>query len=180
MARRGASEQQSKPEGNVPPVRSDGLQLEENRPFQERWWTIERFAWTGFALVFVLTALGALGGGGVLSDAEQRFEAGALAYPRIARSLGIDDMEVAFEAGAAEHTLTLGDAFAEYFSIQSIRPEPSRTVVTESGHRMHFDFEAGAAGKVVLNLRPSRAGVADFQVAVDGGPPASLTTLILP
>ena len=46
-----------------PNVRSDGLQLDEHRRFQERFWSIERLAWCAFALIVIIALLGGFGSG---------------------------------------------------------------------------------------------------------------------
>lgn len=180
MTRKGSKEQPPESGGNVPSIRADGLQIDEFRPFQETWWTVERIAWCGFALVVIAALLGILGAGGPFSEARQSFGAAAVDYPRVTRWLANDELRVVFGAGGGSRTLTLGTGFAEHFAIDSVQPLPESVVVTEAGHRMAFAFEGGAGGPAVLNIRPSNPGIADYTIAVDDSEPVRLTTIVLP
>lgn len=57
----------------VPPIRPDGLQLDEHRQFQERFWTIERAAWIVFGMIVIAALAGAFGAGGRLPQQRQRW-----------------------------------------------------------------------------------------------------------
>ena len=162
-----------------PTVRPDGLQLDEHRSFQERWWTVERFAWGGFCVLVAMAASGLLGGGGPLANARHDFEGGALEYPRVSRWQANDQMRVVFAADAPMKAVTLGD-LASHFTIETVIPEPARTLTTDNGPRMEFAFDEGASGTVVFTVRAGSPGLARFSVAVGADAPVPLSSLVLP
>jgi len=43
-----------------PAIREDGLQLEENRSLQRRFWQMQRIAWLGFGIVVLVALLDAM------------------------------------------------------------------------------------------------------------------------
>ena len=165
---------------DAPPIRADGLQLEDDRPFQEAFWTVERGAWVCFALLVLLSLAGLTGGGGPLSYGTVATEGGSIEYPQVARWKTPDDLTVQFGAGAAERSLTLSPGFSDSFQIEAIQPQPERSTVTNGGHRLTFRFSADAAGRVEIHLRPSGPGIAAFQATLDDGAPVELFTVVLP
>src|SRR5690606_25597894 len=68
-----------------PPIRKDGLQIDERRHFQEIFWTVERFAWIIFALILLLALLGLTGSGGYFAKTTQTLDAGTAEYARFSR-----------------------------------------------------------------------------------------------
>lgn len=162
------------------PLRDDGLQLEEPRRFQERYWTAERWAWAGFALLVLSALAGLTGGGGPLSRGEAELGAGSLDYPRIARWQAVDELTVRFAAGGAERSLTLSPRFAESFALESALPEPLRVEAGPDGKRLVFRLVEGAPGQAVLQVRPSSPGIVGFAAAIDGQRPVPLSTVVLP
>lgn len=162
-------------------LRDDGLQLDEPRRFQERYWTAERWAWAGFALLVAAALAGLTGGGGPLSRAEARLAAGTLDYPQIARWQGADDVTVRFApAPAGERSLTLSAAFGESLALESVHPEPARVEAGPEGHRLVFRVVAGAPARAVLRVRPSEPGLVRFRAALDGAPGVAVSMLVLP
>lgn len=64
-----------------PPVRDDGLQLEEHRKFQESFWRVERIAWIGFGCILLLAILGMTGSSGYFARQALAFEGGLVEIP---------------------------------------------------------------------------------------------------
>jgi hypothetical protein len=162
------------------PIRDDGLQLEEHREFQERFWTVERWAWVGFGLILIFALSGLAGGGGFLAHATITMEAGEVDYPRITRWESADEVTVTFGSPGDEHRLTLSPQFSQYFQIEDIQPLPARSATSPAGEVMVFQSENGPQSKVVLHLRPQRPGLAGYEVSLDGGDPVGVTTVVLP
>lgn len=162
-----------------PPVRPDGLQLDEKRDYQETWWTAERWAWGAFIAVTLAAALGTTGAGGFLSHRLAEMEGGAIDHPRITRWAASDEMIVRFAAGSGERTLTLSSGFAQSFQIESLQPRPERAEGTPEGQRLVFATADGPF-EVVVHLRAQYPGLARYRARIDDGAPRDITTLVLP
>lgn len=168
------------PAVEAPPVRSDGLQLEEHRSFQEKMWTIERWGWAGFGVIIVAALLGVTGGGGYLAHARAQIEGGEIDYPRFARWDTGEGFKVIFAAGEEERALTLSPAFADAFQIEDIRPAPERSQARPDGDRMIFRLIAGAPATVHIHVRAVKPGLARFKAAIDDGARQDITAIVLP
>jgi len=162
----------------APPVRPDGLQMEDHRRYQERLWTAERCAWVFFVLFALAALLGVTGAGGPLSRHQAVTAAGEIDLPRVARWQTPDHMVVRFAAGGG-HTLLLSPQFSHTFQVEAIRPEPERVVSGPNGHTVHLAGGDGPA-EAFLYLRPQGPGRTQYSIALDGAPPVSLSTLTLP
>jgi len=163
-----------------PTVREDGLQLDEYRSFQERFWTVERIVWIAFALIILAALLGAFGAGGPLASKITQTDTVVIEHPRIGRWEGTDEMSVRFKPSASpRRSLFLPDAFAEHFQVEDIQPLPVRTTIEASGQRLFFDNPDHDGGIVKLHLRAQVTGLATFEVEIDGEP-LSLTSFIFP
>lgn len=162
------------------PIRDDGLQLEEHREFQERFWTIERWAWMAFGLILLLGLAGLAGGGGLLAHTNIVTDAGEVDYPRVARWESADEMTITFGLPAGEHRLALSPRFSQFFQIEDIQPMPERSFTSPAGEVMEFQAENGPPSKVVLHLRAQRPGLARYDISLDGGSPVGVTTVVLP
>lgn len=151
-------------------VRKDGLQLDERRGFQERFWTIERIAWCVFALIIVAGLLGAFGSGGPLATKVTIIDRAIIEHPRIGRWEGTDEIKVRFtpDPSARTRSLFLSNSFAEVFQVEDIQPLPVRTVIEAGGQRLFFDNPGKDGGMVILHLRAQSAGSASFSVGIDG------------
>ena len=167
------------PHAGEPPVRPDGLQLVDDRRYQERLWTVERWAWLVFIAITLAAALGATGAGGPFSRKLAAIEGGQIDHPRIARWQASDEMAVHFAERNGARTLLLSPAFAQSFQIEGIQPEPDRVEATAEGQVMHFDAADGPV-QVVIHLRPQSPSLATYRVSLNGGAAQTLSTLILP
>src|SRR5690606_3398725 len=122
----------------APPIRQDGLQLEEHRAFQERYWTLERIAWLRFALLLLAALLGLACAGGPLSRTTTALAGGSVEHPRVLRLEAADEIVVRFAPGGTEQVLTLPTAFARALQIEQIHPEPERALLVPGGVAMIF------------------------------------------
>ena len=165
---------------SAPVVRQDGLQLNEHREFQERFWKVERFAWAAFAGFVALALLGLTGDGGAFARATAVVPGATLDYPRIARWDASDTFVVHFDAGGPQRTLLLSPEFASNFEIRNIQPTPERSETSAEGNRMIFRSAEGQPANVKLELRAHAPGLATYGVAVDEGALGRMDILVLP
>ncbi|MHA6692738.1 hypothetical protein [Devosia sp. A449] len=165
---------------DAPPVRPDGLQLDEHRQFQEKFWTVERFTWGAFLVFIVLALLGLTGDSGVFARRTVIMQGGTLDYPRVARWEGADEFIVQFDAGAPRRTLLLSPDFVANFQIEQIQPSPERSEAGADGNRLSFRFKAGDPASAKLQMRAQSPGLATYGIAVDEGAPVQFHILILP
>ncbi|WEX09578.1 hypothetical protein [Chelativorans sp. AA-79] len=163
----------------APPIRKDGLQLEEKRKFHRFFWAVERGAWAVFALFLLLALAGLTGSGGYFSRITAALPTGKADYPRVARWEASDEMRASFAGGADTHRLILDPVLFEYFEIQGIQPEPERMVTGPDGVAMEFEAEEQAPVEVILYLRALHAGFPEYRITLDGAQ-VEASTLILP
>ncbi|WP_313618037.1 hypothetical protein [Agrobacterium sp.] len=164
-----------------PQARKDGLQLDEHRRFQERFWTVERGTWCVFSLIIALALAGAFGSGGPLATKVTDTDIVLVEHPRIGRREGTDEMSVRFRPDPALETrsLFLTNSFAEVFQVEDIQPLPARTAIEADGQRLHFNNPGLDGGTVKLHLRAQSVGYATFDIAVDNYV-LSLSSFIFP
>lgn len=161
------------------PIRPDGLQLDESRPFQRAVWMTQRFLWLCFAAVVVLALAGATGRGGPWAMQSAAASAGAAELPRIARRGSVDSVLVTFTANAADHRLALSSEFLSRFEIETITPHPVAEVATTDGTLLLFAAMGLPPHKVRLGVRARRAGLGHPVLTLDGQA-LRFTTLTLP
>lgn len=162
------------------PLREDGLQLDEHRRFQERFWAAERAAWAVFGLALFAALLGLAGGGGLMSRGELAPMGARIDYPAISRWTAPDHLSVRFDPGDPSRILTLGPEFSAAFEIRTIRPEPREATATADGLRLEFATGGDEPAAVILDLHARTVGRVRYGIAVDGEAPALVSTLILP
>lgn len=165
-----------------PPLRSDALQLDEHRKFQERFWKIQRVAWVAFAIVTIGALAGLTGAGGPLSTSTIEGNDAVILYPHVARWETADELHVTFQpkAEATERTITLAPEFAKSFQLESIQPQPLKSTTGSNGQTLVFGSPGGDGGQVSMHIRAQSVGQAVFTVAIDGNTPMALTTYVLP
>lgn len=156
------------------------LDLEDHRPFHFGFWRAQRAAWILFGLIVVGALLGLSGAGGPLSRQTTTIPGGEINHPRVGRWSAGDEVRVRLEPGGRQRELLLSAGFADHFQIEDIQPAPSRDVVAMEGHRMIFEAEEGQPAAIVLHVRAQKPGIADYAVALDGGAPKPLRSVILP
>lgn len=164
----------------APRIRDDGLQLEEDRAFQERFWWGERIALGVFALIILLALLGFAGSGGPLAFRTVVSSAGNVEHARVVRWETAERLRVALNLDRPEHELVLADRFSAWFDIESIQPEPERSFVGPDGLVLQFAAGPVPTSEVVLSLRPDVPGLARYRIVLDGAEPMTVTQLVLP
>jgi len=163
----------------APSVRSDGLQLEEKRSFQERFWTAERYAWILFAIVILLALAGLSGGGGYFSRGQVSAGSAEIDFPRISRWESSDELKITLTEERAVHRIVLQHPFSEYFQIEDVQPQPERLLLAGDAEVMEFAAEPGRPARATIHVRAVHPGLARYGISVDGAP-SEITTLVLP
>ncbi|NGM46055.1 hypothetical protein G5B31_10940 [Rhodobacter sp. SGA-6-6] len=164
----------------IPPhIRPDGLQLEENRGFQQRFWRLQRGAWLGFALLMILALLGFTGSGGPFQKQRIGFTDAVVELPRVLRWEAGDEMVITFDAPARTRSLRIGQSFADLIAIERIEPEPAAARLVSGGQVLDFAAGGDAPHRVRLALRPLHFGWLRFDLGI-GGESRSVGLLVLP
>jgi hypothetical protein len=154
------------------------LQIEEDRNFQERFWVAERVAWGGFTVILIAALAGLTGGGGPFAQATAQLAGGQVVYPRISRWVADDTVTVRFGPGEAPRRLFIPQEFLTVFELQTIQPEPIRSIGAQGGLLFLFDAEPGA--EVSIGVRARQPGILRYAITIDGGGPLNLVTFVFP
>ncbi|HET9460108.1 MAG TPA: hypothetical protein VFO51_09030 [Sphingomicrobium sp.] len=160
-----------------------GLQISEDRSWQEKFWTAQRVAWAVMALFILAAIAGLTGKGGPLASATARMGDAVVDYPAITRWQS--DEQVQFHLADSDPDrvdILLSPHFVHLFAINSIEPEPSEVKATGAGHRFTFETEAGARGRTItFDVRAQKPAIAQrIQAAVGNRPAAELKITVLP
>ncbi len=149
--------------------REEQLELDEDRNFQERWWTAERIAWIGFALVIVVALAGLTGLGGPV---RQRNGGGADRQCRISTGKPL-----------AGRTITCGSSCSRRAKrrARSAFPRSSRTSSRSWTWSRDRSIDHGCGsdalrvrsvpqqeGHVDVSVRSLHPGPLSYYIAVDG------------
>ncbi|MCB1992448.1 MAG: hypothetical protein KDG49_13410 [Geminicoccaceae bacterium] len=164
----------------APRIRDDGLQLEEDRAFQERFWRGERIALGVFAIIILLALLGFAGSGGLLGLGAVASSAGSVEHARVVRWQTPDRLRVVLTLDQAVHEVVLADPFSAWFDIETIQPEPERSFIGPHGLVLQFNTDGVPSSAVLLSVRPDAPGLARYRVVLDGAEPMTVTQLVLP
>ncbi|MFD1944279.1 hypothetical protein [Paradevosia shaoguanensis] len=151
------------------------LELDEHPAFQERFWTLERWFWAGFALVVLAGLLGLLGGGGLFSRSTARAGTSALDYPTVARWQSDVTLELDLAPGVT--TITLLPSLTDVFDIEHILPQPDEENLGPDGIVLVFGTASG--GHVTMAVRANRPGPARWGIRL-GPDELSISTLVMP
>lgn len=161
----------------------DRLEVNEDRAWQERTWTIQRLGWIAM-VVFLLAALfGATGSGGPLATARVATGGGTIDHPRIARWQSAEQVTVNLPSGSTGPIdVELERSFVDLFSIESVEPDPSQVTATGAGHRFTFDLAGDAGPKsIAFHVRASNPAIERaIGVRIGEGRPARMIVTVLP
>jgi hypothetical protein len=164
----------------MPPVRADGLQIDEDRRLQERIWFAERVSHGAILLLVLAAVAGLAGSGGILARGTIATAAGTIDHPRILRWETAEDLTVRFEAAGGDRSLRLVGPLADRVFVEAIQPDPRASRATAEGVVYDFAAEAGAFAVVTLRLRASRPGVVRLGIGVDDAPAVEALIVVLP
>jgi hypothetical protein len=164
-------------------VTGGGLEVGEDRRWQEKYWVVQRFGWAAMAVFLLAAFFGATGGGGPLASARVESASGAIEYPRIARWQSADQVTVHVPAASTgEVEIELEKAFVDLFAIESVEPEPSAVAATPGGHRFTFDFANGDGSRTIaFHVRASKPVLRrPIGARIGDGPPTRMAITVLP
>lgn len=163
-----------------PPVRPDGLQIEENRAFQESFWRAERTAWFFFGLALITATLGITGSGGFLARQVATFDNGSVEVPRFSRWEASDTLNATLAGGGEERSLTLSPEFFQTFQVEDIDPPPISA--EGSGDGLLYRFRSGSSQplELTLHLRSQAPGIVSYRASINGEPPQAVRTIVWP
>ena len=154
--------------------------VQENMPFQQRSWIVERLGW------FVLTAIALVGLSGVFGDgpaswAHARGGAMSVTYERFQRATRTASFTFDLApASGSERTLHLGTPFQRDFEFTSIQPPPLRSQADQDGIDLTFAAQPGASARVVIWAHARSYGLSRIAANADGGPSAAFWVFAYP
>ncbi len=162
----GKAEFQSPVIDSVPKV-NDEVAVGEDLEFQRKWWKFERGVWFVYALILLLTLLGAFGRGW-LAKTQKRSSDGdlTLKYDRIQRTGTPSDLTVLFGPGAIHNgviRLYVSESLVQKLGAQRISPQPEKSTIGQGGITYTFPASEQPAS-VVFSMQPSGPGVFPFRV----------------
>lgn len=163
----------------MPQVRQDGLQLDEQRDRQRRYWRIQRMAWWCFGGIMALAVLGLTGSGGLFHKQTVEFAAASVEVPRVSRWEGSDDLSITFRAPGDSHEVTITQPFFDRFAIERIQPEPDRTLLRPQAQAMSFPAADAPPHQVNIDIRAKDFGWTSFAMTI-AGETRQISLLVLP
>lgn len=163
----------------IPPVRPDGLQLDEPRERQRRYWRLQRIAWWCFGAVMLVAVLGLTGSGGVFHKQTIEFAAATVEVPRVSRWEGSDGLSITFQGPGDSHDVTITQPFFDRFMIERIQPEPDRTLLRPQAQAMTFPADDAPPHQVRFDIRAMHFGWTSFAMTI-AGETRQISLLVLP
>lgn len=163
-----------------PPVRDDGLQIEEHRRFQESFWRAERVSWVIFGLMLIAAILGTTGSGGQLERQVATFADGSVDAPRFSRWEASDTLQASLAGSGTERRLILSPEFFTTFQVEDIDPPPIAAEGSADGLAYRFRAATEQALVLTLHLRAQKPGIVSYRASVNGGPAQALRTIVWP
>ncbi|KPA99196.1 MULTISPECIES: hypothetical protein [Pseudomonas] len=157
--------------------------VREDMAYQLKVWRFERWGWYGLVVIVLMALLGVFSRG-PLSTRELHSQDGrvTLRYEIVHRNGSTNPMKIAVASGRAHSQVELaldGDLF-EGFSIETLQPDPIRTVSSARGLRFWLQTDAQGQATLYLMLRGDGLGGYSSRVSIAGSSPVELTQYILP
>lgn len=163
----------------IPSVRPDGLQLDEHRDRQRRYWRMQRIAWWGFGAVMLVAVLGLTGSGGVFHKQTIAFADATVEIPRVSRWEGSDDLSITFHGPGDSHEVIITQPFFDRFAIERIQPEPDQNPLLPGAQAMRFAATDAPPHQVKVDVRAMHFGWTRFDITI-GGETRPVSLLVLP
>lgn len=157
------------------------VEIHGDARFQERFWAIERIAWTVFGLFIFAALLGLTGQGGLFGRATTQGKSATLDYPRISRMQAIDEFAIGLQTPAAEAKILIDGRFLALFDIQSIQPAPAREAAEDGGLSLAFNVTTDTPVEVTVRARAKKPALSGEAASfVVNGESLRLRPVILP
>lgn len=161
-------------------VSSENLELCEHRSFQERFWTVQRYAWVGYGIIIAAALMGFSGESGVFARAHVEAGRNAIDHPRFARWQTQEILSIAFApTSRSERSVLLSSELARQLSIEGVHPSPWRSTAAAVGEEHVFLVRPGESGMVKIRMKPDTPGILRGTIAIDGVA-AGVKLIILP
>lgn len=160
-----------------------GLQVGEDRAWQEKFWTAQRVGWIAMTVFILAALLGVTGKGGPVASASARSGDASIDYPRITRWQSDEEISLRLPGSASGRVeVLLSPEFSRLFSIKSIVPEPSSSETTASGNAYRFDVAGGRSEQnITFNVTSGRPVFGQrIEARIGGSKPAQLRVTVLP
>lgn len=165
--------------------RSGKLEIDEDYPFQQRTWKMQRVGWV-IMLLLTLAAVSGLFGSGPLSTTIAHDESGklSLTHQGFARFQAPTQLAVQAQPddqAAGELRLCLTRTYLEKVEIQHITPPPK--TVEAGADRFIFVFRLAPAAPsitVVFYVEPEKFGLLTGRIGVNDHPPLHFTQFVYP
>jgi hypothetical protein len=157
--------------------RAGAIDTSEDIAAERREWRAQRIGWV---LMFLFVAAGAAGlfGGGPFAATVSRAGALRVEHDRVARQQASAALTI--EAPAENHNLRLwlGREFLAAVDLETITPEPERSVL--HADRAVYEFAADGPVEITIRYRHERLGRVRCDLGVEGGEALSFQQLVLP
>jgi hypothetical protein len=154
----------------------------EDMLFQYATWVVERVAWVILGLI-PLIALSGVFAHGFISETTASAEGSPLTigYERFQRETALSKFTARVSpANSGEVRLRLSPSFQRVFEIESIQPQPSRSIASERGLEFFFHPPAADALNAVIWTRPREFGRVPVEAQTDTGDPVKFSILVYP
>jgi hypothetical protein len=161
----------------------DGLQINEDVPYQRKEWRVQRIIWV-FIAVLLVAALAGLLGPGPLSSTTAGTPAFQVEYLRFARWQAPQSLVVsAGTEGATTLRLAFDKSFLDSMQVQQITPQPANTKASGNNFIYTFATGPGTTTDVTFSLQPNSLGTihgAISLLATGHGSSLHFTELVYP
>lgn len=158
-----------------PRIRPKGLQLDEPRERQGRYWRIQHRL-VGLRAVMLL-AIGLTGNGGIFHRRAVQFAHARAEMPRVARWEGKDKGAVIFDTPADRHQIRIAQPFFDRLSVERSQPGPEPS----GGRRAGDDLPTAgpALHQVGTDLRALHFGRPRFEITTESET-RRITLIVIP
>lgn len=156
--------------------------VDEDIALQRRIWRFERVGWYVLVAVVLLTLCGLFSRGllsatTVISPQKDL----TVEYERFHRSGGMNSMVIRSRGEPGKpHTVVLGNAMMEGFSIDSIQPQPISSAGTHQGLKLTLTGDDRGDSTLYLAWRSDGLGLFKSRISVEGGGQVSINQFIYP
>lgn len=156
--------------------------VDEDIALQRKVWRFQRVGWYVLLAIVILTLAG-LFSRGPLSSLEVQSTQGDLtvSYERFHRSGGTNAMVVHAQGQPAKTvTLLISSARMEGFSIDSIQPQPVKSIGSPAGIALTMQVDESGMVTIYLAWRSDGLGLFKSNVGLSGGGQVSISQFIYP
>lgn len=161
---------------------AQGLEIDSDRAFQERFWIVERIGWALMLLIVLAALAGFTGVTGPASTGRAEAAGARVDYPRISRWQTADMLAIEFAEGAGGKVeVLIPREFTRVFSIEGVTPEPSKVTATSDGPLYEFEVDADPGTKTAdFAIRAQRPAVPTRARGAVAGEPFAMSFTVLP